>query len=102
MLALPSQTPGLLAALGLSQAQVERSVWAFDRQGRRYAAAAAANRVLRELPGLRPLGCLLDLPPLLWWATRGYYLFGANRHRFARFGTPPACARPHVPCTARR
>lgn len=98
VLALPNQTPGLCALLGLTRAQVDRSIWAFDTEGRAYAAAAAMNRVLRELPGWRWLGRLLDLPPLLAIATPCYYLFGAHRHRFARFGAPPACGRPGVRC----
>ncbi|HLI26534.1 MAG TPA: DUF393 domain-containing protein [Chloroflexota bacterium] len=99
VLALPNQTPGLCELLGLSRAQVDRSIWAFAPDGRAYAAAAAMNRVLRELPGWRWLGRLLDLPPLLAIATPGYYWFGAHRHRFARFGASPACARPGAHCT---
>ena len=98
VLALPNQTPDLCAALGLSRAQVDRSIWAFDAQGCAYSAAAAMNRVLRELPRWRWLGRLLDLPPILRVVTPCYYGFGAHRHRFARFGTLPACARPGARC----
>ena len=98
MLALPSQTPALRERLGLTRAQTDRSIWVFDATGRRWAAAAAMNRVLIELPGYGWLGRLLNVPPLLWCATRGYYWFGANRHRFGRFGVTPACRRPGVPC----
>jgi predicted DCC family thiol-disulfide oxidoreductase YuxK len=99
VLALPNQTPELIAGLGLTRTDVDRAVWAIDRRGRRYCAAAAVNRVLAELPRWRLVAQLASIPPLLWLQDRGYYWFAAHRHHFARFGTIPECSSPGVPCT---
>jgi predicted DCC family thiol-disulfide oxidoreductase YuxK len=97
--ALPGQTPGLKEQLGLSRAQAARTVWAFTRDGRRYAGAAAFAAVLRELGGAWALlARLYAVPPLRWAADRGYAWFARHRGRFARWGTLPACARPGARC----
>ena len=101
MLALPNQTPGLCAQLGLSPDDAAHSAWAFDAAGRRWAAAAAVNRVLAELPGWRWIGRLASLPPLLWLETRGYHWFETRRHRFGRWGVTPPCSRPGAACLPR-
>ncbi len=101
MLALPSQTPGLIEQIGLGQAEVNHAVWALDSAGRLYVAGGAINRVLAELPGWRWAALLAWLPPIFWPEQRVYYWFGANRYRFARFGVEPACSRPGVRCTPR-
>ena len=99
MLALPNQTPELIACLGLTRADVDRAVWAIDRRGRRYCAAAAVNRVLAQLPRWRCVAPLAGVPPVLWLEDRGYYWFAAHRHQFARFGILPECSHSGVPCT---
>jgi predicted DCC family thiol-disulfide oxidoreductase YuxK len=99
VLALPNQTPELIARLELSRADVDRAVWAIDRRGRRHCAAAAVNRVLAELPRWRLVAQLASIPPLLWLEDRGYDWFAAHRHHFARLGTIPECSSPGVPCT---
>ena len=98
VLALPNQTPELIAGLGFSRADVDRAVWAIDRWGHRYCAAAAVNRVLAELPRWGVVAQLAGVPPLLWLEDRSYYWFAAHRHQFARFGIIPECSYPGVSC----
>ena len=53
----------LIESLGLTRAEVDRSVWAVESGGRRFEAAGAVNRVLGELGGgWRALGWLYRLP----------------------------------------
>ena len=99
VLALPSQTPGLIERIGLSRADADRVAWAVDSSGRLYAAGAAINRVLVELPGWRWLALVAWLPPLFPLTQRGYYWFAAHRHHFGRFGVAPACSHPGARCT---
>jgi acetyl esterase len=47
----PNQEPGLIEGVGLTRAEVDRSVWAVEAGGRRFEAAGAVNRTLRELGG---------------------------------------------------
>jgi predicted DCC family thiol-disulfide oxidoreductase YuxK len=98
-LALPSQTPGLLAEYGLTRADADQAAWAIDAAGRRYAGAAAINRVLAELPRWRSLALLYRVPPLAWIEDRVYAWIAVNRHRFRHLGAVPECSRPGVPCT---
>ena len=99
MLALPNQTPGLAARLGLARADVDRAAWAITPDGRRYEGAAAVNRLFQELGGVwAVLGRIAALPGL-WWCERQFYVwFARNRGRFARWGAMPACERPDVSC----
>jgi predicted DCC family thiol-disulfide oxidoreductase YuxK len=96
--ALPSQTPGLAERAGLTRAQLNREAWAVDRRGRRYAGAAAINRVLAELPGWRSVSRLYDLPGIHQGETLFYRWFAANRGRFSRWGAVPTCERPGASC----
>ncbi|MGD9511679.1 MAG: thiol-disulfide oxidoreductase DCC family protein [Geminicoccaceae bacterium] len=99
--ALPNQTPGLIAVLGLTRADVDRAAWAFTRDGRRFSGAAAINRVLAALDH-RPWNQLARwyrVPILGWWEERGYAWFARHRGRFARWGERPACAAPSARCT---
>jgi predicted DCC family thiol-disulfide oxidoreductase YuxK len=49
VLALPSQTPGLVQQHGLTRAQTDRELWAVEPSGELFAGAAAVNRALAEL-----------------------------------------------------
>jgi predicted DCC family thiol-disulfide oxidoreductase YuxK len=98
--ALPNQTPGLTAALGLTRADVDRAAWAFTRDGGRFSGAAAINRTLAALE-CRPWGLLVRLygvPGLGWWEERCYTWFAHHRGRFARWGERPACAAAAARC----
>jgi predicted DCC family thiol-disulfide oxidoreductase YuxK len=96
---LPSQAPGLIEALGLTRAEVDREAWAFDRAGRAFAGAAAVNRTLRALGGLPGiLGRAYALPGLRWCEDAGYHWFSRHRGAFHRWGAVPACDRPGVTC----
>ena len=100
VLALPNQSPGLLVRTRLSREDVDREAWAIDGAGRRYAGAAAINRTLAELGRWRLAARLYALPGLRQAEDLVYRWFAANRRRFARWGTVPACARPGVDCVA--
>ncbi|MGI8554675.1 MAG: thiol-disulfide oxidoreductase DCC family protein [Dehalococcoidia bacterium] len=101
VLALPSQTPGLIEQIGLTRTQVNRSVWVITRDGRCYHSAAASNRVLQELQHShwRVLARLYRVPGLGRWEEWCYAWFARNRGHFVRWGMTPACERPGVPCT---
>jgi predicted DCC family thiol-disulfide oxidoreductase YuxK len=99
--AMPNQTPGLVAGLGLTRADVDRAAWAITRDGQRLSGAAAINRTLAALER-RPwtlLARLYDVPGLRWWEERCYAWFARHRGRFARWGISPACATTPVHCT---
>ena len=102
MLALPNQSPGLLARTRLSREEVDREAWAIDRAGRRYAGAAAINRTLAELGRWRLLARLYALPGGRQAEDLAYRWFAAKRGRFARWGAVPACARPDADCVPER
>lgn len=83
-----------LAALGLTQEQVTRSVWLVEGAGaapRSSGAAAFARVLLRAARPWRVVGRLLLLPPVSWCAAAVYRVIAANRHRLP--GSTPACSR---------
>ena len=94
----PSQMPGLCERAGLSRAQADAAAWAFDREGRRYRAAAAINHALAELDGWRWLAAPYRLAIIRQSEDAFYRWFAANRHRFSRWGALPGCARPGAEC----
>ena len=102
MLALPNQSPGLLARTHLSREEVDREAWAIDGAGRHFAGAAAINRTLAELGRWRVLARLYALPGIRQAEDAFYRWFAANRGRFARWGAVPACARPDMDCVPER
>lgn len=88
---LPWQTPGLLEQAGLTAEQCAASIWFVYPDGRRYAAAAAANGVLRELGGLwRVLALPYAVPGIRQMEEAVYRWVARNRHRLP--GASPACA----------
>lgn len=97
--AVPAQAPGVLARFGLSREQAAREVWAVDDTGRRFAGAAAVNRVLAEVGGpWRVLSRLYQAPGLRWVEDRTYHWVSTNRQHFAFLGVTPACERDGVAC----
>ena len=95
----PSQHPGVLDGLGLTQEAADREAWAVDAEGRRSAGALAINRVLAELGGVWWLfGAVAGLPVIRLVEAVGYRWFARNRGRFSRWGVTPACARPDADC----
>jgi predicted DCC family thiol-disulfide oxidoreductase YuxK len=75
----PNQEPGLIEGVGLTRAEVDRSVWAVEPGGRRYEAAGAVNRVLWELGGVwAGLASFYGLPGIKQ-AQDAYYLRVARR-----------------------
>ena len=84
-----------LDALGVTQAEAEEAVqWVAP--GRPVAAGPAAiARLLVDAGSFwRPLGRLLDLPPVRWAAWPVYRLVARNRHRLP--GGTAACSLPQA------
>lgn len=95
MLALPSQTPGLIAQHGLSRAAVDREVWLIDSAGAKLGGAAAVNRVLEELGGIWSWLSKAFRPAAMFWLEEWAYRWvAAHRYRFGRTGLTPKCERP--------
>jgi predicted DCC family thiol-disulfide oxidoreductase YuxK len=95
----PNQSPGVLAAHGLTRAEADRSAWAIEPGGRRLEGAAAVNRVLEELGGaLRPLTLPYRLALVAAAEEAAYRWVAANRERLAWLGVTPECDRPGVTC----
>ncbi|MBI3968134.1 MAG: DUF393 domain-containing protein [Chloroflexi bacterium] len=101
VLALPNQTPRLVERLGLTRADVDRSAWAFDADGRVYSGAAAINRVLAELPGWRWLSLIYRIRPLNHLQELVYAWIAPRRGRLGAIVgvATPTCERPGVACT---
>jgi len=95
---IPNQTPGVREQVRLSKADVERAAWAIMSDGAYFAGAAAANRVLVELPRWRVLARFYRVAPLRWIEDRFYEWIVAHRHMFERWSVAPECARPNVRC----
>lgn len=93
MLAIPNQTPGLLAEVNLTRTEVDRSVWVIAPSGERWSGAAAVNRVLAELGGgWRWLSYVYAVPPIAWVEELGYRWVARNRGRLAQWwGATPEC-----------
>ncbi len=95
VLVLPSQTPGVIERFGISRAEADRALQTVTADGRRAAAAAAVNTILREMGGPWRLAArVAALPGCFWLEERAYHGFARHRRRFARWGITPACAEP--------
>ncbi len=82
-----------LAAHGLTEAQVTTAVqWLppSDRAPIRSGASAVARVLLRSRWPWRPIGALILVPPISWFAALVYRIVAANRYRLP--GSTPACA----------
>lgn len=78
-----------LEALGLSQQEVEASIWWLeDISGgdsvRSHGADAVGRALLASSGVWRVVGWLIIHPPLCWLARRVYRVVAANRHRISR------------------
>ncbi|MDQ1669312.1 MAG: hypothetical protein QOE40_1373 [Actinomycetota bacterium] len=88
----PFQTADL-AALGVSEAEAERSVTWVSPDGRIGQGSVAMARLLRASGGLwAVLGLLLLMPPVSWVAEAAYRLVSRFRHLLP--GAEPALHRP--------
>ena len=97
--ALPSQQPGLLERFGLTRAQADREVWAFDTAGNAWSGAEAIFVVLELLGGpWKAVAAGSRLPLIKPLAALGYHWFAAHRQFFARWGTTPECEDPARGC----
>jgi predicted DCC family thiol-disulfide oxidoreductase YuxK len=94
VLALPSQTPGLVERCGLTRAQADLAVWAVDPNHVAQSGAAAVNRVLAELGA--PWSWLAGayrVAPLRWAEDRAYQWVADHRARLWFWSTTPECDR---------
>lgn len=88
---LALQDPEADAVLGGMDPAVKMDSWHLAMpDGRVYSGGAAASRLLRLLPGGRPLAALLSLSPPL--TDRAYRVVARNRDRFGRLVGEQACA----------
>ncbi len=90
VLAVASQSRGVLERYGISRDEADRAAWTVDHDGHRLQAAAAINRVLEEL-GWRTLPALYRLRPVAAVEEALYGWFARSRSRFRRLGVKPEC-----------
>ena len=99
MLALPSQTPGLVAHYGVTRAQTDSELWAVVPSGASFSGAAAVNRVLTELGGWWFwIAQMYRLTPIRWLEDRSYRWVADHRSDLRFWSTTPECDRPRVRC----
>lgn len=72
-------TPGLTKAEAMARFHVKRA------DGRLASGGLAFAQLWAALPGFRPLGLVLQWPPLAWLTERGYRLFLKLRPRLQAF-----------------
>ena len=98
VLALASQTSGVLVRYGLTREQVDRAAWTIDGEAR-LEGAAAVNRVWRELGGgWAALARAHRLRPVAIVEEAVYRWFARHRSSFHRFGVRPECDEPGSDC----
>jgi predicted DCC family thiol-disulfide oxidoreductase YuxK len=99
VLALPSQTPGVAEQYGVSRRQLDRELWAIDRNGRLFAGAAAVNRTLSELgEPWTSFALAYQRAPIRWTQKVVYSWIAKNRSRLGFFSTTPECEQPGTIC----
>jgi len=99
VLALPSQTAGLLAHYGLTRVQTDSELWAVDRTGASFSGGAAVNRVLTELGGFWFwIANLYRLTPIRWMEDWTYRPVADHRSDLRFWSTIPECDQPRVRC----
>ena len=90
-----------LDALGVTRAEAEEAVVWVAPGGTTAAGPVAIARLLVDAGSVwRPLGWLLDLPPVRWFAWPVYRLVARNRHRMP--GGTAACSLPQAERDSRR
>jgi predicted DCC family thiol-disulfide oxidoreductase YuxK len=99
VLALPSQTPGLVEQYGLTRAQTDREVWAIEPSTGSFSGAAAVNRILAELsPTWAWLARAYRVAPFRWAEDRAYRWVADHRSRLGFWSTTPECEQPGAQC----
>ena len=99
ILTVPSQSPYWSSRFSVTPEDAERRVYAMDATGRKFAGAAAINRVLEELGGNAAiLGKLYRFPPLAVIENALYPVVAHYRYLLSRWGDRPACDDPNAGC----
>ena len=99
VLALPSQTPGLVEQYGVTRTRPERELWAIDGNGRLFAGAAAVNRILFELG--KPWTYVAQayrFAPLRWAENLAYRWVANHRSLLGFWSATTECERPGANC----
>jgi predicted DCC family thiol-disulfide oxidoreductase YuxK len=92
VLVIPNQKSGALETYRISRSEADRTAWAVDGAGRRWAGAAAINRTMRELGGYPSwLAAAYGLRPVAAAEDALYRWFVPRRSRFHRLGVRPEC-----------
>ena len=79
-----------LGPLGLTEANVTTAAYWVDERGRTYRGHRSIAKALVAAGGVwKPVGVLLQVPPISWLAALGYVIVAKNRHRLP--GGTPAC-----------
>ena len=79
---------------GVTLEETNHTVVVLEEDGRKHLRAEAIARVLRELPGYRPVAALLTAPGMKALANFGYDQFARRRHRISAALGLRACAVP--------
>jgi acetyl esterase len=88
---VPFQRAGVMERFGwIPPAAYREAMQLVGPDGKTWAGAAAAEQLVKILPGGRPLGCLFALPFARRLADLGYRLIARNR---ARLGCAAHCTR---------
>ena len=99
VLALPSQTPGLVETYALTRAQAEHELLAIDRTDRVFTGAAAVNRILFEFgTPWTYVARAYQFAPLRWAEQLAYRWIAKHRSRLSFWSTTPECERPGTTC----
>lgn len=95
----PFQRPGVLERFGLTEAEAAAAAWAFEVEepdAAPYRGAAAIDRALDAVFGVRVFIPLYRVPPIRWVQDRAYRWVAENRHRLR--GAAPWCTRHPEDC----
>jgi predicted DCC family thiol-disulfide oxidoreductase YuxK len=83
-----------LRALGLTEHDVTTASYWVNGHGKTYRGHRSIAKALVATGGVwKPIGVVLEVPPISWLAALGYFVIARNRHRLP--GGTPACKLPN-------
>jgi predicted DCC family thiol-disulfide oxidoreductase YuxK len=96
---MPSQSPLWRSRFDVTVEQAEHEVYAVEPEGRAFAGAAAANRVLKELGGkYARIARWYQFAPVRLLEDLAYPVIARYRGLLSRWGDMPACDEPDAGC----